>query len=300
MVKTDRTQGSVIVYVLLMVAIISVVVFVSLRSAKSSYLESRFMAERFRTALALKPLAFMGVERYMSEMTVAQLRRYSKFNKMRMEYKLEAGGRTYRVVVEPEVGRISVNLADRATLERLFKKVLNEADYSFKKEEVNLLVDSLMDFRDKDNDVRPQGAERDYYIKSGYEPKNGFLTSLSELMWVRGVSEDIYRRLVKYLTILNVPINVNYTTKDILLLAGLSEAEANLIIGFQKAKGLRGLSKDELYGSLTPYHREIYAFRFVLHPMPNTFRVYIYEGGSKDYTAMLVIDVYGNIYDLIW
>ncbi len=293
-------KGSVIVYVLFMVSVISVVAFVSIRSVKSLYLESSLIPYRHSLALELKPIAMIGIKRFTSEMTVAKFRRSYGFNKLKRVYELETGSKSYRVVVEPEVGRISVNLADRGTFERLFKKVLEDKNYKFKKEDIDNLVDAMLDFRDRDDERRPYGAEREYYTSVGYQPKNAFLSSLSELLWVRGISEEIYGEMLKYLTVLNQPINVNYTTKEILMLAGLSESEANMLISLQKIKGLDSISTKEFYGALTPYHRELFKHRFVLHPMPDTFRVRVYEIKRPKQEVSLVLDVYGNLYDVLW
>ena len=50
------------------------------------------------------------------------------------------------------------------------------------------LADSIMDWRDADNDVQGMGAERDYYRNRslGYEPRNGDFRSVAELELVAG------------------------------------------------------------------------------------------------------------------
>ncbi len=294
-----KTRGSVIVYVLFMILTISLILFISLRSVKSLYVESASLPERYRFALEVKPLAMMGLKLYMTEFTLAKFRRRTDFNKLRRTYDIVLDDREYELIVEPEDGRISINLADRPTLERLFERVLKDLGYRFEKEDVEKLVDSLKDFIDKDSERRPYGAEDEYYTPLGYTARNSRLSSLAELMWVRGISEDVYREMLKYITVLNSPINVNYTTKDILILAGLSETEANILVSLQKSKGLNAISPAELYGAITPYHKEIYASRFVLHPTPSTLRVEILDK-SINSRVILVVSIHSEIYDVLW
>ncbi len=56
------------------------------------------------------------------------------------------------------------------------------------------LVDCLLDWRDKDEEVRPYGAEREYYESLqpiAYMPRNGPLVSVEELLMVKGFSGSV-------------------------------------------------------------------------------------------------------------
>jgi len=54
------------------------------------------------------------------------------------------------------------------------------------------LVDALLDWRDRDDNPRPQGAEQDYYsqLERPYQIKNGPFTSVEELLLVRGFTAE--------------------------------------------------------------------------------------------------------------
>ncbi len=56
------------------------------------------------------------------------------------------------------------------------------------------LMDAILDWLDSDNDPRPQGAENDYYqsLPIPYSAKNGPLSSIEELLMIRGVTPDLY------------------------------------------------------------------------------------------------------------
>lgn len=83
--------------------------------------------------------------------------------------------KSYRSGATDEASRININTADEETLLRLPNMTKD-------------LVDCLLDYRDADSDPRPSGAEQEYYdqLKRAYTIKNGPLTTLEELLLVKG------------------------------------------------------------------------------------------------------------------
>ena len=59
---------------------------------------------------------------------------------------------------------------------------------------VDILVDSIMDWRDPDELHRTNGAESDYYgsLSPPYSAKNGPLDSVEDLLWIRGMTPALY------------------------------------------------------------------------------------------------------------
>ena len=55
-------------------------------------------------------------------------------------------------------------------------------------------ADSILDWRDEDDEMRQAGAEAGYYLNLpyGYEPRNGDFKTIRELLLVRGVSEALF------------------------------------------------------------------------------------------------------------
>lgn len=55
------------------------------------------------------------------------------------------------------------------------------------------IVASIIDWRDEDNVVSPGGAEAEYYLslQPPYQPRNGPLATIRELLMVRGVSREL-------------------------------------------------------------------------------------------------------------
>ncbi len=61
-------------------------------------------------------------------------------------------------------------------------------------EEADQVADSLLDWRDPDDLVRSDGAEKDFYQAKGlpYEPADGPFKFLTEMLLVRGVTTDMF------------------------------------------------------------------------------------------------------------
>lgn len=93
-----------------------------------------------------------------------------------------------RVVLIDAESRLNLNFASRRQLERLlrFSGVTNN-------ELRNTIVDSILDWRDRDRARRLNGAEDEYYkgLPEPYEAKNGRFDTVGELLLVKCVSQQI-------------------------------------------------------------------------------------------------------------
>lgn len=97
------------------------------------------------------------------------------------------------------------------------------------------LANAVLDWLDADQNVRyPDGAEDVDYMQGerAYRAANGFMSSVSELLYIKGFDYNMYAALEPALTVLPVsgtPINVN-TAKPLVLrmiVKGLSEQDAD-------------------------------------------------------------------------
>ena len=79
----------------------------------------------------------------------------------------------------------------------------------------NVIVQSTRDWVDDDIEPRfPEGAEDDYYLglEMPYRSANRPFTSVSEMLLVRGVTADIYRAILPFLSALPPDTTVNVNT----------------------------------------------------------------------------------------
>jgi hypothetical protein len=90
----------------------------------------------------------------------------------------ESGGIIYGV--SDEESRLNVNYASAEALSKLEGMTPD-------------IAASIIDWRDEDSQVTPNGAEADYYtsLQPPYRPRNGPIQTIRELLMVRGVSRKL-------------------------------------------------------------------------------------------------------------
>ena len=95
---------------------------------------------------------------------------------------------TYVVEVQDESGKINLNRVQEEQLRTLIEFI------GIQKPDSDIIVDSILDWRDADSDHRLNGAEDDYYqsLNPPYKAKNGPFDSVEELLLVRGVTPDYF------------------------------------------------------------------------------------------------------------
>ncbi|MFQ5423304.1 MAG: hypothetical protein ACE5F9_04915 [Phycisphaerae bacterium] len=85
-----------------------------------------------------------------------------------------------------EGSRLNLNTATEAQIRRLFEAAIpNDADHEV---DIDVLVDSLFDWREPGNRARPHGAKDEYYfsLRPPYRAKKGSFATVDELLLVRG------------------------------------------------------------------------------------------------------------------
>jgi general secretion pathway protein K len=104
----------------------------------------------------------------------------------------------FSVHIDNAAGLIDLNTAS----EKLLRLMVNTLDISDREKAV--IVDSVLDWRDRDDFHRLNGAENKYYrsLSNPYACKNGAFDSVEELLLVRGMkSELFYENLESIVTI---------------------------------------------------------------------------------------------------
>ncbi len=98
------------------------------------------------------------------------------------------GDGAFKVRLVDEGGKINLNRADETLLRRIFTNLAVEEPRR------TILVDSILDWIDADDLHRTNGAESDYYqaLAPAYSAKNGPFTMIEELLWVRGVTPELF------------------------------------------------------------------------------------------------------------
>ncbi len=140
------------------------------------------------------------------------------------EYPL--GGGTLSGMIVDEMSKINLNAMIDASgnaigpridlLRRLFENLNVPPE----------LVDAIVDYIDADDLPRPRyGVEEGYYrgLNPPYSTKNRAFDTLAEFRMVRGVTDEIYRKIIPYVTVYKIQgndpagkLNINTTTEIVL------------------------------------------------------------------------------------
>ncbi len=112
----------------------------------------------------------------------------------------------------------------------------------------DLLVDTLSDWMDADEEPRTYGAEgADYYsvLPRPYKPKNGYPDTKEELLLVKGYNKDVYKTISPYITVYTDGlININTAPKEVLMSLAdeVTEELAGELIDYRKETPFKDVS----------------------------------------------------------
>jgi general secretion pathway protein K len=157
--------------------------------------------------------------------------------------------------ITDENGKVNINRASREILVKTL-----EASGVERGDENSTIADSILDWIDKNETHRLNGAESDYYLNlnTPYEAKNDQIDSLDELLKIRGMTEEIlygdpdneknsdtatYLGLINFLTIQNVKSFNPNTADPIILPVFFTDLQINAILDAREEKGYYNDSK---------------------------------------------------------
>ncbi len=150
----------------------------------------------------------------------------------RRHVRLGAGEFSYRIA--DESGRLNVNGTDPQRLDRLLSAL------GLEKAQRDVVVDSVQDWRDRDEIRRLNGAEsEDFYLRLPvpYRSRNGNLQDPGELQQIRGITAELYRGsperpgLVDLVTVVGGnSVNLNTAPGLVLKALGLTDAEVSDVV----------------------------------------------------------------------
>lgn len=198
--KIEQERG---VALIVTIWVITILVIVAFEFSSAMRLES-YSVKHYQEEAQLYALACGAYERAIWELSCRHdpFLRQKKKNLIREEIPAEKkewliDGRAYtfplgqglgQVRIHGEAGKININLVSARTLRQVATCLGLEG------ESRDILVDSILDWRDPDDFYRPQGAENEYYraLPQPYDCKNGYLATMEELLLVRGVSKELF------------------------------------------------------------------------------------------------------------
>jgi len=199
--STIRNQeGIALVMVLWVMAILSVVVLEFSFAMRTEV----NITKNYKEELQLYGMAQGGVHRAIAELIykhdpkVQQLRKTLTTEEIPPDkkewvtdgrsYFLPFGQGTCEIKVMSEAGKVNINLVSESMLRKIITLLGLEGEMR------DIVVDSILDWKDPDDFYRVNGAENSYYqsLKESYYCKNAYFDSIEELLLVRGVSPALF------------------------------------------------------------------------------------------------------------
>ncbi len=174
------------------------------------------------------------------------------------------GAGQFEVFIENESGKVNINKAS----EQLLRMMLDGFD--LEEDEKDVIVDSILDWRDKNNLHRLNGAEDDYYnaLPDPYDCKDDDFDTVDELLLVRGVTKALFfNGLREMITVYqgkrksdSGKININAASSQMLMsLPQMTEDLVKEISEYRKTQDFRSLNDlitivgADVYNAMAPY-----------------------------------------------
>lgn len=195
-----KREGVALIIVLWVVTILSVIVLEFSFAMRTEV----HIAKNFQKELQLYALAEGGIQRAIAELVhkhdpkVQQMRKALQANEIPpdkrewltdgRDYLLSFDQGACEVRIIGEGGKVNINLVSETMLRKIITNL------GLKMESRDVVIDSILDWRDPDDLYRANGAENDYYrsLKEPYDCKNGPLDAIEELLLVKGVAPELF------------------------------------------------------------------------------------------------------------
>lgn len=200
----------------------------------------------FRQGVEKKFLAEAGIEKGVAEILYAKMNPNPQVvleggETWKMDgtpYTVKTDDGYYTVSIVDESGKININtLTDASAI--ILKNLLTNS--GIEAAGADVIVDSILDWKDADDLTRLNGAESDYYMSlpNPYKAKNANFDTLEELLLVRGMTSEILygsdkkKGIIDFLTVNSMGggINVNAAPKEVLMaVPGITAEIADTIV----------------------------------------------------------------------
>jgi general secretion pathway protein K len=230
-----------------------------------------FATLSFKGGMEKKFLAEAGIERGIIEIFYRNEYQYQSIELPELGvwktdgtvYQNQLGDGYYTVSITDESGKVDINTVSEVVLKNIVINLGVQTDHA------DIIVDSIMDWKDLDDLHRLNGAESDYYMSlpNPYKAKDANFDTAEELLVVQGMTADILygasnrKGLIDFLTVHSKTnlININTASKEVLMsLPGMSSEIADGILEYRQNKEIEYVEEvlaviGENFQMATPY-----------------------------------------------
>lgn len=189
--KHSSQQGIALIVVLWMLVLLTIMAAAYSTTMRT---ETRLTAQQLHASQS-RALAEAGIWLAVNDLLKPELNKVWPVNGASNEIEFKGG--TIELIIQDQAGKIDLNTAHHELLQGLFESVDVEEPLRME------IIDALLDWRDRDDLRRLNGAEDPDYQQAGYdhEAKDGPFNSIDELRLVMGMTEEIYQKIYPALTI---------------------------------------------------------------------------------------------------
>ncbi len=193
-----RERGSVLIAVLWCLTILSVVVVGSLYST-TLHLNA---AKNYEDKIQAHYLALAGIEKAKALLfheaadrkKAAQNHSGKLYNSEELFRDIPYGRGAFSIIrpgSRDEGNRVLYGIADEES--RLNINTVSQQELSKIRDLPPETIAAIIDWRDRDNNASPGGAERDYYagLRPPYRPRNGDIQTIREMLLIRGITSAL-------------------------------------------------------------------------------------------------------------
>ncbi len=147
-------------------------------------------------------------------------------------YQAEFAGAKIRVKIQSESGKVDINRAKNELLAGLIEQT--DIDQTLRP----AIVAAIKDWRDADDNVNINGAEKKDYHGAGlpYEPRNKYFQNIDELKLVLGVSAALFAQLEPLITVHSRQKGIDVNTAPAKVLAAASGLDSASIEDYMLAR----------------------------------------------------------------
>jgi len=194
-----RQRGVALLIVLWVLVLLSIVAGTLALLSRAENLEARTLFDGARARMG----AIAGVQRAAYEMRNPD--EASKWVADGRDYQFQLDDVQVTIAVTDESGKLDLNAATPELLYNLLFNHSNDAQLA------EMLVDSILDWRDEDDATRPLGAEADAYESAGlaWVPPNQPFVTVEEVQQVLGMTYPLYAQIEPALTVFSGRSDVN-------------------------------------------------------------------------------------------
>ncbi|MCU7834267.1 MAG: general secretion pathway protein GspK [gamma proteobacterium symbiont of Taylorina sp.] len=252
-----RSRGSVLIIVmwLIMLGLILVTAMaVNIRLSATTVINYNESLHSWSRILASLNKAHM--ELLINQMPAINVRKTSSFKKTSEENSFDgralklsypgSDGMTIRIM--DLSGKLNISGLNEIKIKQFLEHNLGEYNKN-----IPLMSDAWLDWIDKDDLKRLNGAERQYYKKNNlsYQPRNDNFMSVDEIRLIKGFDEvfkDIDLETVLTLYGKSGTVNPNFASAEVLkMLPGMSEEAAKELIAARKIQPFKNMSEVSIH-----------------------------------------------------